>query len=57
MIGEESNLYADQNERNFTFTKEELKASLGINFFMEINKLPAIAEYWRVDNLIGDDGI
>ena len=57
MIGEESNLYADQNERNFTFTKEELKASLGINFFMEINKLPTIAEYWRVDNLIGDDGI
>ena len=27
------------------------------NFVMAINKLPAIAEYWRVDNLIGHDGI
>ena len=24
---------------------------------MVINKLPTIAEYWRVDNLIGNDGI
>ena len=24
---------------------------------MEINKLPAIAECWRVDNLIGNTGI
>ena len=29
----------------------------GINFIMAINKLPTIAEYWRVDNLIGNDGI
>ena len=24
---------------------------------MAINKLPMIAEYWRADNLIGNDGI
>ena len=24
---------------------------------MAINKLPTIAEYWKVDNLIGNDGI
>ena len=24
---------------------------------MAINKLPTIAEYWRVDNLIGNNGI
>ena len=57
MIVEQSNLYAHQNGRNFTVTKEELKAFLGINFVMAINKLPTIAEYWRVDNLIGNDGI
>ena len=57
MIVEQSNLYAYQNRRNFTVTKEELKAFLGINFVMAINKLPTIAEYWRVDNLIGNDGI
>ena len=57
LIVEQSNLYAHQNGRNFTVTKEELKAFLGINFVMEIKKLPTIAEYWRVDNLIVNDGI
>ena len=57
MIVEQSNLYAHQNGRNFTVTKEELKAFLGINFVMAINKLSTIAEYWRIDNLIGNDGI
>ena len=53
LIVEQSNLYAHQNGRNFTITKEELKAFLGINFVVAINKLPTIAVYWRVDN----DGI
>ena len=57
LIAEQSNLYAHQNGRNFTVTKEELKAFLGINFVMAINKLPTIAEYWKVDNMIGNDGI
>ena len=57
VIVEQSNLYAHQNGRNLTVTKEELRSFLGINFFMAINKLPTIAEYWRVDNLIGNDGI
>ena len=56
-IVEQSNLYAHQNGRNFTVTKEELKAFLEMKFVMTINKLPTIAEYWRVDNLIGNDGI
>ena len=42
LLVEQSNLYADQNVRNFTVTKEELKAYLGINFVMAINKLPKI---------------
>ena len=57
LIVEQSNLYVHQNGRNFTVTKEELKAFLGINFVMAINKLSTIAEYWRIDNLIGNDGI
>ena len=52
LLVEQSNLYADQNGRNFTVTKEELKAYLGINFVMAINKLPKIVWYWRVDNRI-----
>ena len=57
LMAEQSNLYAHQNGRNFTVTKEELKAFLGINFVTAINKLPTIAQYCRVDNLIGNDGI
>ena len=40
-----------------TVTMEELKAFFRINFVMAINKLHTIAEYWRVDNLIGNDSI
>ena len=57
LIVEQSKLYSHQIGRNFTDTKEELKAFLEMNFVMAINKLPIIAEYWRVDNLIGNDGI
>ena len=57
LIVKQLNLYAHQNGRNFTVTKEELKKFLGINFVMAVNKLPTIAEYWIVDNLIGNDGI
>ena len=56
-IVEQSNLYAHQNGRNFTVTEEQLKASSYINFVMTINKLSTIAEYWRVHNLIGNNGI
>ena len=34
-----------------------MKAFLGINFVMAVNKLSTIAECWRVDKLIGNDGI
>ena len=57
LIVEQSNLYVHQNGRKFTVTKEELKAFLGINFVMAINKLPTTAEYWKKDNLISSDGI
>ena len=57
LIAEQPNLYAHQNGRIFAITREELKAFLGINFVMAINKLPTIPEYWRVDNLIGNDRI
>ena len=57
LIVEKSNLYAFQNGRNFTVNKKELKAFLGINFVMAINKLLTVAEYWSVDNLIDNDGI
>ena len=57
MIVEKSNLYAHQNGRNFTATKEELKAFSGINFDMAINQIATIVVYWKVDQFIGNGGI
>ena len=57
LVVEQSNLYAHENGRNFTITKEELKELLGIKFLMATNKFLTIAEDWRVNNLIGNDGI
>ena len=57
LIVKQSNLYLRRNGRNFTFAKKELKLFLRTNFAMAINKLPTVAIYWRVDNLIINDGI
>ena len=51
------NLYAQQNGKQIVTDKEEMKAFLGTNYVMGINKLPMIADYWRVDEYIGNEGI
>ena len=50
-------VYAQSEWKKLHSYQGELKALLGINFDMAINTLPTIAEYWRIDNLIGNDGI
>ena len=57
LIVVETDLYAQQKGRNFTVDNNELKAFLRINYIMAINKSLTMAEYWRVDNLIGNDVI
>ena len=57
LIVAQTNLCAKQKGRNFTVDNNELKAFLEINYIMAINKLPTIAEYWRVDNRIGNNVI
>ena len=42
----ETNGYATQKGRNFETTEGEMKAFLGINFIMGINKLPSLEDYW-----------
>ena len=56
-IVSETNLYASQKGRTFLTNYDELKAFLGINYFMGINKLPSVASYWGVEQYIGNDGI
>ena len=57
LIVEQSNIYASQNGRIFVTDVDEMKAFIGINYIMGINKLPSLAEYWRVDEFVGNDGI
>ena len=53
----QSNLYAQQQGRMFQTNAAEIKAFLGINFVMSINKLPTIHHYWETDTYIGNTGI
>jgi len=53
----ESNLYAQQSGRNFLTNSEEIKAFIGINFFMALNPLPNISMYWDCNEFIGNLGI
>ena len=48
LIVVQTNLYAQQKGRIFTVDNNELKAFIEINYIMAINKLPTIAENWRV---------
>ena len=57
IITEQSNLYAAQNGRVYATNYEEMKAFLGINFMMAINKLPQINYYWDADSYVANDGI
>lgn len=49
MIVEQSQLYAQQNGRNFIIDVSELKAFIGIIIRMSLVKLPNIRLYWSTD--------
>ena len=57
IIVRETNRYATQKGRNFETKEDEMKAFLGINFIMGINKLPSLEGYWLTDNCIGNEKI
>ena len=57
LIVSQSNLYAQQNGRNFITTNEEMKAFLGVNYMMALNQLPKLSLYWDSDVFIGNTGI
>ena len=45
LIVTETNRYAQQNGRNFVTNAAEMKAFLGMNYIMGVNKLPSIHHY------------
>ena len=56
LVGE-SNLYAQQNGREFGTNKQEMRAFLGINYMIFINKLQTIKNYWEYGQFIGNKTI
>ena len=54
LIKVESERYAEQNGRVYQTTIDELAAFLGINILMGINRLPAIKDYWSVEEGLGN---
>ena len=61
-VVEESNRYAQQKlgDRFANFhqiTRAELKAFIGINLIMGINRLPNYALFWSNDDFFGNQGI
>ena len=57
IIVTETNRYATQNGCNFETMENEVKAFLGINFIMGINRLPSLEDYWSTDKCIGNEKI
>ena len=57
IIAMETNRYTTQKSRNFETMEDEMKAFLGINFIMGINKLPSLEDYWSTNKCIGNEKI
>ena len=57
LIVTETNRYAQQNGRNFITKAAEMKAFLGMNYIIGVNKLPTIHHYWESDDYVGNEGI
>ena len=43
-------------DENFTTTRTEISAFMGLNIFMGIHELPQVSMYWDSDNFIGVEG-
>ena len=52
LLDDEINLYAQQNGREFHTNEIEMRAFLGVDYTMSINKLPTIKSYWGCGQFI-----
>ena len=62
-LSDQTNLYARQRQREkpdskwYDTTPEEVKAFIGVNIIMGIDKKPAVYLYWSSDPFLGNPGI
>ena len=57
IIVTETSKYTTQKGCTFETTEDEMKAFLGINLIMGINKLPSLEDHWSTGKCIGNEKI
>ena len=57
IIVTKTNRYATHKGCNLETTEDEMKAFLGINFIMGINKLPSLQNSWSIDKCTENENI
>ena len=55
-IVSETNIFAVHKWYNFVTNYDKLRPCLGVNYLVEIIKLPSVANYRKVDHCIINDG-
>ena len=62
-LSDETNLYATQRQvqkpdhKWYPTSPQEIRAFIGINMIMGIDRKPALAHYWSTDSFLGNPGI
>ena len=56
-LNDESNLYAQENGIEFHTIKQEMRAFLGINYRISINKVQTMESYWKFGLFIGNTDV
>ena len=57
LLVQQSNLFLQQNGRNFLTNTKEIKAFIGVNYIMSVNQFLIIPMYWDCNHIIGNVGI
>ena len=63
LLADETNLYARQkielkpDKKWYPTTADEMRAFIGVNIIMGIDKKPTIYQYWSTDPFLGNPGI
>ena len=57
LLSQQSNLYSQQNGRNFLTNAKGMKAFIGVNYIMAVNWLPSMPMYLDCDHFLGNVGI
>ena len=56
LLLQQSNLYLQQNEKNFLTNAAKMQAFIGLNYIMVVSQLPNIPMYWDCNHFVDNSG-